>query len=231
MTTELASSQHLSSFLVCSSSDPALVETLQDILHDDAISTVAISNDNNYRVDALKQKKATTLIKQSQAFRFQAVVDDLTKSTGSSTCVPSLTSLICDRPQSQPRTRRRPNRQRSNSSIAGLMDASVTSTTFTRALGIINEKEHQEIQKDDKEGLHVDNNTSTCDYVVPLAPPAVSSCPKKTPPLRSKKSSTKTAQFRWDRDICKIEHRLASMDQLLERALEEDLLESVDNMP
>lgn len=32
MTTELASSQHLSSFPVCSSSDPALVETLQDIL-------------------------------------------------------------------------------------------------------------------------------------------------------------------------------------------------------
>lgn len=215
MTTELASSQHSTSFGVCSSSDPALVETLQDILYDDAISTVAISN-GNYRVNALKQKKATTLIKQSRALRFQAV-DDLTKSTGSSNCVPSLTSLICDRPQSQSRSRPRPNRQRSNSSIAGFVDSSRTSTTFARALGIINEKEHQ------------DNNASTCDYVVPLAPPAVSSCPKKTPSLRYKKPSSETARFRWDRDICKVD-LLASMDQLLERSLEEDLLESVDNM-
>lgn len=213
------------------SSDPAL-EALQDILHDDATSTATISSNNLLASgDAPTKMEATTLIQQSRAFRFQVVDDFKSTCTGSSTSMlPSLTSIICEHSQPQCRSRTRPRRLRSNSSIATFVDSSRTSTTctLTQALGIIDEREDQEIQKDDE--VHVDNDTSACDHVVPLAPPAEPSCSKKDSSLQCK-ASAYIARFSSERGACKIDHRLALMDQLLERSLEEDLLERVDNMP
>eukprot|EP00563_Minutocellus_polymorphus_P009994 CAMPEP_0181061318 /NCGR_PEP_ID=MMETSP1070-20121207/22456_1 /TAXON_ID=265543 /ORGANISM="Minutocellus polymorphus, Strain NH13" /LENGTH=252 /DNA_ID=CAMNT_0023141263 /DNA_START=122 /DNA_END=880 /DNA_ORIENTATION=+ len=227
------------------SSDPVL-EALQDILRDDAISTMTSSDSNKH--EASKPKRAVTRIQQSRAFQ---VVDKL-KSTATAeamelkcsagTRVPSLTSLIRSQhavPQSaagvvftekQSRSRPRPRRQHSNSSIAGMMNSATIPTacnTFTQPFDTISEREQAQHIHDS-----VENSVSTtCDYVVPLAIPAESPCIKKKASFNHKKSSPDAPSTRWGRNISKIDHRLSSLDQFLERALEEDILECADDMP